>query len=159
MTRSSTDRSIRGSGACRQTGRLHRRSRPRRAWLSDVSYQFLSARSNTRTDRWGGSLEKRARFLLETITAIRAAVGPGFPIGLKLNSSDFMKGGFTKADAIQVVGWLNSKGIGPFGAFLSRTAEGLRPHVQGRRRRRPCRKHHKTGNFFHRVCRRNPQGR
>ncbi|HWY96117.1 MAG TPA: hypothetical protein VNX69_13030 [Steroidobacteraceae bacterium] len=67
--------------------------------------QFLSARSNTRTDRWGGSLEKRARFLLETITAIRAAVGPGFPIGLKLNSSDF------KADAIQFVGWLNSKGL------------------------------------------------
>ncbi len=73
--------------------------------------QFLSAHSNTRTDRWGGSLEKRARFLLETIAAIRAAVGSGIPIGLKLNSSDFMKGGFTKADAIQVVGWLNGTGL------------------------------------------------
>lgn len=69
--------------------------------------QFLSARTNIRTDSWGGSLRNRAQFLLQLIAAIRSAVGPEFPIGLKLNSSDFMKGGFTKADALEVVGWLN----------------------------------------------------
>src|SRR5260221_10893147 len=51
--------------------------------------QFLSPLANRRTDRWGGSLENRARFLLEVIVAIRRAVGPQFPIGIKLNASDF----------------------------------------------------------------------
>lgn len=73
--------------------------------------QFLSGRSNVRSDGWGGTLRKRARFLLETIAAIRAAVGDGFPVGLKLNSSDFMKGGFTNDDALEVVGWLNDSGL------------------------------------------------
>ena len=40
--------------------------------------QFLSPLSNQRTDRWGGSIENRARFLLETIAAVRAAVSPAF---------------------------------------------------------------------------------
>ena len=69
--------------------------------------QFLSGRTNLRTDDWGGSLRNRARFLLETIAAVRAAVGPDFPIGLKLNASDFQKGGFTNAECVEVVGWLN----------------------------------------------------
>jgi 2,4-dienoyl-CoA reductase-like NADH-dependent reductase (Old Yellow Enzyme family) len=47
--------------------------------------QFLSPLSNHRTDRWGGSLENRARFLLGVIAAIRAVVGSKFPIGAKLN--------------------------------------------------------------------------
>ena len=46
--------------------------------------QFLSPLSNLRTDRWGGSLENRSRFLVGVIVAIRAAVGPRFPIGVKL---------------------------------------------------------------------------
>jgi 2,4-dienoyl-CoA reductase-like NADH-dependent reductase (Old Yellow Enzyme family) len=73
--------------------------------------QFLSARSNTGTDAWGGSLCNRAEFLLQLIAAVRSAVGPEFPIGLKLNSSDFMKGGFTKADALEVVRWLNDSSL------------------------------------------------
>lgn len=73
--------------------------------------QFLSPLANHRTDRWGGSLENRARFLLETVTAVRAAVGPGFPIGLKLNASDFQKGGFTNAECLEVVGWLNGSSL------------------------------------------------
>lgn len=73
--------------------------------------QFLSARTNLRDDDWGGSLKKRARFLLETIAAVRAAVGPDFPIGLKLNASDFQKGGFTNADCVEVVRWLNDTSL------------------------------------------------
>lgn len=69
--------------------------------------QFLSPLSNRRTDRWGGSLENRARFLLETLAAVRAAVGADYPVGLKLNASDFQKGGFTNAECLQVVEWLN----------------------------------------------------
>ena len=73
--------------------------------------QFLSPRTNLRSDDWGGSLKNRARFLLETIAAVRAAVGPDFPVGLKLNASDFQKGGFTNAECVEVVGWLNETSL------------------------------------------------
>lgn len=72
---------------------------------------FLSPVTNRRTDAWGGSLENRARFLLEVIKATRAAVGPDFPVGLKLNSSDFQKGGFSNEECLQVVHWLNDSSI------------------------------------------------
>lgn len=73
--------------------------------------QFLSPRTNQRTDKWGGSLENRARFLLETVRAVRAAVGPQFPIAVKLNSSDFQKGGFTLEESQQVAAWLDAEGV------------------------------------------------
>src|SRR5260370_32807548 len=73
--------------------------------------QFLSPLSNRRTDRWGGSLENRARLLLEVIVAIRRAVGPQFPIGIKLNASDFQKAGFTNAECVELVKLLNGVGL------------------------------------------------
>jgi 2,4-dienoyl-CoA reductase-like NADH-dependent reductase (Old Yellow Enzyme family) len=73
--------------------------------------QFLSPLTNRRTDRWGGSLENRSRLLLNTIESIRAALGPKFPIGIKLNSSDFQKGGFTHAECIDLVKMLNHSTI------------------------------------------------
>lgn len=73
--------------------------------------QFLSPRSNLRTDEWGGSLENRARFLLETVDAVRAAVGPKFAVGVKLNSADFQQGGFSFEECMQVVDWLNDKSV------------------------------------------------
>ena len=73
--------------------------------------EFLSPRVNQRTDEWGGSLENRARLLLETIKAVRAATGPDFAIAVKLNSADFQKGGFTNEECLKVVEWLNTAGI------------------------------------------------
>ena len=73
--------------------------------------QFLSPRTNRRDDRWGGSLENRARLLLETVRAVRAAVGPRFPLAVKLNSSDFVKGGFEPEECVQVARWLSDAGI------------------------------------------------
>lgn len=72
---------------------------------------FLSPITNQRTDEWGGSLANRARFLLEAIRATRAAVGPSFPVSVKLNSDDFRKGGFDFNDCLQLVEWLNLEGI------------------------------------------------
>ncbi len=69
--------------------------------------QFLSPLSNHRTDRWGGSLENRARLLLEVIHAVRASVSPSFCVAVKLNSADFQRGGFAEADACAVVKLLN----------------------------------------------------
>ena len=68
--------------------------------------QFLSPRSNQRSDQWGGSLENRARLLLAVVAAVRAAVGDDFPVAVKLNSADFQKGGFEFDDALQVADWL-----------------------------------------------------
>lgn len=72
---------------------------------------FLSPITNQRTDDWGGSLENRARFLLEILRATRKAVGDDFPVGLKLNSDDFRKGGFSNEDCLQVVKWLNDESV------------------------------------------------
>ncbi len=68
--------------------------------------QFLSPRSNQRSDQWGGSLENRARFLREVVKATRAAVGPKFALSVKLNSADFQKGGFAFEDSqTSSAGW------------------------------------------------------
>lgn len=72
---------------------------------------FLSPVTNRRTDAWGGPLENRARFLLEVIKAVRAAVGGDFPVAVKLNSDDFRKGGFSHEECLRVVRWLNEARI------------------------------------------------
>ena len=73
--------------------------------------QFLSPSHNQRDDQWGGALENRMRFVREVYKAIRAEVGDEFPIGIKLNSADFMKGGFSEEDSMQVIKQLSEDGI------------------------------------------------
>jgi 2,4-dienoyl-CoA reductase-like NADH-dependent reductase (Old Yellow Enzyme family) len=73
--------------------------------------QFLSPLTNLRTDKWGGSLENRARFLLESIRAVRRETSPGFAVSVKLNSSDFQRGGFTHEESIEVARLLDAEGI------------------------------------------------
>lgn len=73
--------------------------------------QFLSPRTNLREDKWGGSLENRSRLLLQIIREVRAEVGIDFPVSVKLNSSDFQKGGFSEEDSLQVVRLLEQEGI------------------------------------------------
>lgn len=73
--------------------------------------QFLSPLTNRRTDRWGGTLENRARLLLAVVSAVRQAVSPQFCVAVKLNSADFQRGGFDADDARQVIQWLNDQPI------------------------------------------------
>ncbi|QRY64208.1 nitroreductase family deazaflavin-dependent oxidoreductase [Gordonia sp. PDNC005] len=73
--------------------------------------QFLSPLSNQRTDEWGGSVENRARFLLEVIRAIRSTVRPDFGVGVKLNSADFQRGGFTEDDSRAVISLIANEQI------------------------------------------------
>ena len=73
--------------------------------------QFLSPLTNHRTDQWGGSLENRARMLIEIVKAVRAIVSPTFIVAVKLNSADFQRGGFSTDDAKQVVSMLNQYAI------------------------------------------------
>ncbi|XOZ32648.1 NADH:flavin oxidoreductase/NADH oxidase family protein [Halomonadaceae bacterium KBTZ08] len=73
--------------------------------------QFLSPRHNLREDEWGGSAENRRRFVLAVYHAIRDTVGPDFPVGIKLNSADFMKDGFSEEESMDVVRALSEAGI------------------------------------------------
>lgn len=73
--------------------------------------EFLSPRTNQRTDQYGGTLDNRARMLLDVVDTVRRAVGPTTPVCVKLNSADFQKGGFSFTDSLQVAQWLESAGI------------------------------------------------
>lgn len=73
--------------------------------------QFLSPRQNLRDDAWGGDAERRKRFVVRVYEAIRGEVGPGFPIGIKLNSADFQRGGFTEEESLDVIDTLAGLGI------------------------------------------------
>ncbi|MGM0845639.1 MAG: NADH:flavin oxidoreductase/NADH oxidase family protein [Bacillota bacterium] len=73
--------------------------------------QFLSPYHNRRSDEWGGSLENRMRFLMEVYHEIRKQTGENFPVGIKLNSADFQRGGFTEEESLEVIRSLADAGI------------------------------------------------
>ncbi len=73
--------------------------------------QFLSPRTNIRTDKWGGSLNNRARFVLEIYRKMRTKLGADYPISIKINSADFQRGGFTEEESVQVIKMLSEEGI------------------------------------------------
>ena len=73
--------------------------------------QFWSPIVNFRTDEYGGSLENRNRFMMETLVAIREAVGPDYPIQLRISGSDFMEGSNTGDDIAEICGMIDKAGI------------------------------------------------
>lgn len=73
--------------------------------------QFLSPHHNQRSDEWGGTSEKRRRFVLAVLAEIRKQVGQDFPIGIKLNSADFQRGGFTEEESLATIKALVDAGI------------------------------------------------
>jgi 2,4-dienoyl-CoA reductase-like NADH-dependent reductase (Old Yellow Enzyme family) len=73
--------------------------------------QFLSPLVNKRSDRWGGTLENRARLLLDVVGEIRSVVSPSFAVAVKLNSADFQRGGFDADDAARVIEMLEPLGV------------------------------------------------
>ena len=73
--------------------------------------QFLSPLFNRRDDGYGGSIEARCRIVLKVIDAIRRAVGPLFPVGIKINSTDKLEGGLTEDDALEVVRLLDQTSV------------------------------------------------
>ncbi len=73
--------------------------------------QFLSPYFNTRKDAYGGSLNNRARLLLEVYEEVRQRVGSEFPVLVKINAEDFLEGGLTVAEMVQVSRMLEERGI------------------------------------------------
>ncbi len=76
-----------------------------------LSSQFLSPLTNQRTDDWGGDPERRMRFLLEIVRRTRARIGASAGLGVKLNSADFQRGGFTEEESMGVVEALSGESI------------------------------------------------
>jgi len=76
-----------------------------------LEHQFLSPRSNKRTDEYGGSLENRMRFLLECYESARAAIGDAIPIGVRLSGDEHMPEGIHHDELKIVVKTLGERGI------------------------------------------------
>ncbi len=73
--------------------------------------QFLSPLTNQRTDKYGGSIENRCRFLMEVYDTIRQMVGKDFPVFIKLNAADYVDQGLELEDALFAAKMLSQKGI------------------------------------------------
>ena len=73
--------------------------------------QFLSPHDNRRTDKYGGSLENRMRFLKEIYLGMREELGRDFPIGIKINSTDFKEDGLTEEDSLKTIIELANLGL------------------------------------------------
>jgi 2,4-dienoyl-CoA reductase-like NADH-dependent reductase (Old Yellow Enzyme family) len=73
--------------------------------------QFLSPHTNRRQDRWGGSLEARFQFLADIYSAIRKAVGPDYPVCIKLGVADGFDGGLTFEEGRTVARWCSEMGF------------------------------------------------
>lgn len=72
-------------------------------------HQFISPLTNRRTDKWGGSVENRLRFLLLVVDKIRAAVGRGFPIDVRMSGSERTEGGYGIETGIEIAKALDGK--------------------------------------------------
>ena len=72
--------------------------------------QFMSPRTNRRSDEYGGSEENRLRFVTELIAAVKAAVGPDFTVGLRLSGDQFQRGGLTVDDMARICSILAATG-------------------------------------------------
>lgn len=73
--------------------------------------QFLSPHDNRRTDKYGGSLENRMRFLKEIYLGMREELGKDFTIGIKINSTDFKEDGLTEEDSLKTIIELANLGL------------------------------------------------
>jgi 2,4-dienoyl-CoA reductase-like NADH-dependent reductase (Old Yellow Enzyme family)/thioredoxin reductase len=72
--------------------------------------EFLAPNANRRTDDYGGSFENRIRFLLETLTAIKERCGSDYPAGVRYNGEDYVAGGWTLGEALQLAPILEAAG-------------------------------------------------
>jgi 2,4-dienoyl-CoA reductase-like NADH-dependent reductase (Old Yellow Enzyme family) len=73
--------------------------------------QFLSPVFNSRKDEYGGALANRGRIVLEVLRSVRHAVGPDYSVLIKINSEDFLEGGFSVEDMLELSALLEKAGI------------------------------------------------
>lgn len=89
-------------------------------------HQFLSPLANRRTDEYGGSLENRLRFPLEVFDAVRAALPPAVPVGVRISGTDWVDGGWDIGQSVSFGLALRERGC----AFVHMTSGGISPLQQ-----------------------------
>ena len=89
-------------------------------------HEFLSPLSNQRSDAYGGALENRMRLLLRVFDAVRAAVAPDFPVGVRISATDWVEGGWDVAQSIELARRLHARGS----AYVHVSSAGLSPQQQ-----------------------------
>jgi 2,4-dienoyl-CoA reductase (NADPH2) len=104
---------------------------------SSIVRAFLSSATNRRADRWGGSLENRARLLLALVDAVRTAIGPDKALGVRLCGDELLDGGTTIDEAVEVavmveatgsVDYLNTSiGVATSSLFAIEASMAVRP--------------------------------
>jgi 2,4-dienoyl-CoA reductase-like NADH-dependent reductase (Old Yellow Enzyme family) len=99
--------------------------------------EFLSPFFNKRTDAYGGPVRNRARFLLEVVGAVRREVESAFPILVKLNSQEFLQGGATVEDMLQVASLLEKAGVDAIEMSGGNHVEGIFGEFFPARKRKP----------------------
>lgn len=88
-------------------------------------HQFLSPLSNVRDDRWGGSLENRARLLLELVRGVRLEIGERMPLFVRFSATDWTDGGWDEAQTATVARWAQEAGAD----FFDVSTGGLVAHA------------------------------
>ena len=88
-------------------------------------HQFLSPLSNLRTDSYGGSLENRARIVLEIVRAVRAAVGDEMPLFVRFSATDYAEGGWDQDDTATVASWAQDAGADFFDISTGGNVSGV----------------------------------
>ncbi|MET0070113.1 MAG: NADH:flavin oxidoreductase/NADH oxidase [Candidatus Thiodiazotropha sp.] len=89
-------------------------------------HQFLSPLSNRRNDEYGGSLENRLRYPLEVFEAVREAVPPGVPVGIRISATDWVEGGWDPEQSLALAQGLKQLDC----AFVHVSSGGLSPLQQ-----------------------------
>lgn len=89
-------------------------------------HQFLSPLSNARTDAYGGSLENRARLLLEIVREVRAEVGQDVPVLVRFSATDWTEDGWDVAQTATVAGWARDAGADLFDISSGGLVAGVR---------------------------------
>lgn len=90
-------------------------------------HEFLAPISNRRTDEYGGTLENRARFLLEIVREVRSTLAANKPLLIRFSGSDLIEGGVTPAEATQLASWLEQAGA----EFLEVTSGNITQDYSG----------------------------
>ena len=76
-----------------------------------LNHEFLSEKSNTRNDQYGGSLENRARFSLEIIKAVRGIWPDDLPLLVRISADEYVEGGFDINQSIKLCKWMKDEGV------------------------------------------------
>jgi 2,4-dienoyl-CoA reductase-like NADH-dependent reductase (Old Yellow Enzyme family) len=77
-------------------------------------HQFLSPITNKRVDKYGGTLENRARLLIETVRSVREEIGDGMPLMVRFSATDYVEGGWDQEQTNQVAIWAREAGADLF---------------------------------------------